>query len=328
MENIKELPDTAKQAFFDFDKNYKLINSSILYNPIKEKSIVCRYCGKTNSETTFKQITHLLPELLGQNDIQTYDECDLCNNLFSGYESNLSIYIRPYITLLGIEGKGKTPDFQSRSIERNEETRTTLIHDEGNKKQLFIQNLDDYKINSDEKSVEINFRKPPFKPISVYKALLKIGLSLLPKEFDTFNKKSFEWLAKKNVELAFCKYAFQTSLQRSRFPEPCAYLYRAKQLFTINEEFPEHILILCFANQIIQIFLPFSDELWNIHKNERNLNLNNIFPAFVYEKSPNVRSIGMNIIDLGDSHTVKQDHKISFSFESIEFHSPPKNVEL
>jgi hypothetical protein len=307
----------------DFWEKYDLVNSSDSYSPKKIKSKVCRYCSRTEKETTFNQDTHLLPELIGENNILTFDECDLCNKLFSEYESSFSIFIRPYITLLGVKGKKKIPAFQSRTVVRDEKTRTTLKHIKGNQKELHIQNLEDYSINPNTKTFDIIFRKPPFTPIKVYKSLLKIGLSLLPTEFDKFNKNSFAWLTDRQDDLNFIPQAFITTLKRTQFKKPTAYLYRAKKIFTDSEEFPEHILIICFANQIIQIFLPFSKELNKVTHVKRQLILN-LFPAFVFDKIKSSQTVEIKTYDLGITTSVSDNHQITFGYQVAEIDIPSK----
>lgn len=307
----------------DFWKKYELLSSSKNYVPTKIKSRVCRYCDKTDKETTFTQDTHLLPELIGKNNILTFDECDICNKLFSDYESSFSIFIRPYITLLGVKGKKRIPAFQSRTVDGNEETRTTLKHKEGNQKELHIQTLDDYTINTDTKTFDIIFRKPPFIPLKIYKSLLKIGLSLLPTEFDNANKQSFAWLTNRQEHLEFIHLAFITTLKRKYFATPSADLYRAKKIVKGKSEYPEHILILCFANQIIQIFLPFSDELKKVHNGKRTLSLD-LFPAFAIDKIETPQTVQIKYYDLGVATSVTENHQISFSYQSAEINIPPK----
>ncbi|MBN8697417.1 MAG: hypothetical protein J0L87_12875 [Bacteroidetes bacterium] len=308
----------------DFWKKYELVSSSQTYSMEKSKSKICRYCDKTDKETTFTQDTHLLPELIGENNILTFDECDKCNKLFSDYESSFSIFIRPYITLIGVKGKKKIPKFQSRTINRNEETRTTLIHKKDNQKELHIQSIDDYSLNTKDKTFDIVFRKPPFIPLKVYKTLLKIGLSLLPIKFDKFNKNSFAWLTNRQDDLTFIPQGFITSLKRRSFTEPSAYLYRAKKIFIGKEEFPEYILILCFANQIFQIFLPFSDEFKKIHFEQRQLVLN-LFPAFVFDKIKMSQIVEIKAYDFSVTTSVTENHKISFSYQDAQINIPEKN---
>ncbi len=312
-----------KSSSLDFWEKYGLINSSNSYSLAGVKSNICRYCGKTASEVTFEQKTHLLPELIGENEILTFDECDVCNNLFSGYESNFSVFVRPYVTLFGVKGKKKVPAFQSRTIDRNEETRTLLRHKQGNQKEMYIRSLSDYTINSDSNTVELLFRKPPFVPLKVYKTLLKIGLSLLPSELDIFNRQSFAWLTNRQEELNFISQAFVTTLKRKRFAQSFACLYKANKLFDNTNEFPEYILILCFVNQIIQIFLPFSDELKQVHNDDKQLVLN-LFPAFAFDEVYASQVVKINSFNLGIDYSITEDEKMLFEYGEAEINIPSK----
>jgi len=301
----------------DFWEKYELINSTNTIAPATKKVNICRYCGKNENETTFNQKTHLLPELLGENNLLSPDECDNCNKLFCDYESHLSIFLRPYTTLMGIKGKKKVPTFQSRSVERNESTRTILKHVEGRQKQLIIQNIEDYRINKEEKKFEITFRQPPFIPLKIYKALLKIGLSLLPVQYDNYNAHCFEWLVNKREAIPFFNYAFMTTLQRKYFKKAVAELYRAKKFVNKNSELPEHTLILSFANINIQIFLPFTDELMSIHNGKRNLDLN-LFPAFIFDSTKEKKAT-IKYYDLSVNEPILNDNKIVFTYEQGHF---------
>lgn len=232
----------------DFFKKYELLNSSNNYNSSFEKSKICRYCNKNVNEVSFTQATHLLPELLGKNKIYTYDECNNCNSLFSKYETHLSIFIRPHISMLGVQGKTKIPAFHSRTIDRDENTRTTLTYDkENDNRNIVVRDVEDYVIDYENKTGHIVFRKQPFIPLLVYKSLVKIGLSLLPKEFDMYNKKVFEWLSNRRNDIDFITNGFITTIHKQKFNNPSASLYRAKTLSTESVEFPEYILILCFC---------------------------------------------------------------------------------
>jgi len=305
-----------------FFNKYELAGNSNNFRILKEKATVCRFCGRNSSQVTFKEETHLLPELLGVNDIVTFDECDECNNFFSGYESNLSTFIRPYITLTGTVGKNGVPNFQSRSENRDENTRTNLVHVSNTNKQLILTSTEDYEVDKENKKVKITFRLPPFVPLNVYKALVKIGLSLMPKEYDHFNKGTFDWLLNKNSVSNFINYGFHLTLKKARFKAPFAELYRAKSFVVGVEEFPEHTLILGFANQVFQIFLPFSDELKDVHDNSRTLSVD-IFPLMMFDKKISQNEYEIKYMNLGIDYSLKYNHQIYFSFDSIEHLTNP-----
>lgn len=300
----------------DFWKKYQSIGSTSTWDTNLTKESVCRYCGKKQGEVTFDQNTHLIPELLGENDIHTTDECDHCNGLFSKNESHLSKFVRPYLTMLAVKGKKKIPIFQSRTLDGNEETRTKLEVGAGTKRELLIQDLDDYKIDADSKTMSITFRKEPYRPLSVYKSLLKIALGLLPRKYDTYNRKTFEWITNKRDEIQFFPVVFITTLKRRYFEHPFAELYRAKSLCTSEEEFPEHTLILGFANQVVQIFLPFSDELLEVNNGKRPLSFN-LFPAFSFDKLNESTEIEIKQYDLSGTAMVKENQHLHFSFEEL-----------
>ncbi|UFK97744.1 hypothetical protein [Kaistella faecalis] len=108
-----------------FNKVYTLIGSSeALPNNIPNIRI-CRFYGKNEDEVNFKTIAYACPELLGQNSLIIYDECESYNEQFSKYESHFSQFFLPYLSVVGVKGEKKVPSFQSRK-DHDENTRTSL----------------------------------------------------------------------------------------------------------------------------------------------------------------------------------------------------------
>lgn len=50
--------------------------------PVRDRRS-CRFCGKSMPDVTFKKKAHAVSEALGNKRLTLYDECDLCNDLFS-----------------------------------------------------------------------------------------------------------------------------------------------------------------------------------------------------------------------------------------------------
>lgn len=317
---VKETMESDPRYFW---KKYESIGTTNNWTPNPDKSSVCRYCGKNNLEVTFKEKTHLLPELLGQNGCLTYDECDQCNKLFSKYESHLSKFLRPYLTLMAVKGKKKIPVFQSRTLDRSENTRTVMQIGSSNKRELLIQDDDDYYIDETTNTLCIHFRKEQYRPNYIYKSLLKIGLGLLPKEFDDFNQKSFEWLTNRSNEISYFPITYFTTLKRTYFNNPVAELYRTKKIFSHEEEFPEYILILKFANQVIQLFLPFSDESLRINNGQRNL-IFTLFPAYFFDRLKPPGKIEIKQYNLGVDEMVSENQNVHFSFQEVNYNIQSK----
>ncbi len=289
-------------------------SSSFADNAGKPKK--CKFCKNQEPKVSFKNIPHIIPELLGSNNVIYQSECDTCNSTFSKYESHLAVFLRPYLTLNNVKGKKRVPKFHSRKD--NKGTTEVISNEEGKREMHFNQNLDDFQIDEENKVMHVNFRKTPFKPRYIYKAIARIGISLLPEPQLSFYNHVCEWIKTNNDDLTnFLPHAFITIMTRKKFKSPFANLYKAKDLVVDNEELPDLTLVLGFANVVIQIFLPYSTEFDKIHNDNRNLSIN-LFPAFAWDDLQNKSSVKITSIDLSSNETISQDQKIRFSFQDIE----------
>lgn len=135
-----------------------------------KKERVCRFCDKGYPETTFESKAHSIPQLLGNNVLLNDFECDNCNNIFGKYESDLGEYLLTNRTIYGTKGKNGVPKIRKKA---------KSISNSGNGVISFKDS------NMEVTSGEITFDfKKSYTPIWVYKALLKIALTLIdPKDF-------------------------------------------------------------------------------------------------------------------------------------------------
>jgi hypothetical protein len=59
----------------------------------------CRFCGKSKPDVTFRQVTHALPEAIGNKSITIFYECDSCNQKFgAGIETEFGKWSKPLRT--------------------------------------------------------------------------------------------------------------------------------------------------------------------------------------------------------------------------------------
>ena len=101
MEQIKiKYSQAFKNACDKYYGNYETIAS---YGTNQAKDVflgdknnqVCRFCGRKKGEVTFKKEAHALSNLIGNDRLFSYYECDDCNgNRFSKYESEFSNYMK------------------------------------------------------------------------------------------------------------------------------------------------------------------------------------------------------------------------------------------
>ncbi|SNS94615.1 hypothetical protein [Sphingopyxis indica] len=142
----------------------------------------CRYCGVTGAGVFGSRTNaHALPAALGNRTLFALDECKACNARFSIYEDALCKAVGPFLTLGGVRGRnGVRQTGQSRS-------RSTVRHAIVNgKRQLSVAAQGDANalVDIDKATGQLKLTMPVegdvFVPRYAYKALMKIGLSMLP----------------------------------------------------------------------------------------------------------------------------------------------------
>lgn len=146
--------------------------------------IRCRYCGATGAAVFGKRTNaHALPAALGNRTLFSLDECKACNDKFSIYEDALTKAVGPFLTFGGVRGRtgvrntGRTGTKSTvRHIVSNGKRRLSVVS-EGNFNDL---------VGIDKATGSLKFMMPikgdVFVPRYAYKALVKIGVSMLPPE--------------------------------------------------------------------------------------------------------------------------------------------------
>lgn len=300
----------------DFFKKYVLLSSTDDLVITKPKERVCRYCQRTRPEVRFRQRPHLVPELLGRNEHWVYDECDSCNGKFSRYEKDLSTMLLPYRAMIGVRGKRGFPQFHSRQIPGADSSRLEAGHDPETGLQFTVRTPSDFVVNREERTGKVKFRVPQFIPLHVYKALLKIGLGLLPPEHVEAHRNSFDWLIGKQKELSFSPLLLVTPIYRRSFYAPSAHLFRAIDLAVGDTEYPECTLVVEAANVVVQVFLPFTADLLSIHQQHRTIALA-AYPGFARDELVPGTSWELKIHDLNGNKPITYNVVMDFAFDSI-----------
>lgn len=315
-----------KPSFLD---KYKEISSTNdfkgKFNKNSEK--VCKFCSKSSTETTFENIPHVIPELLGRNNYTSNEECDVCNELFGEFETDLANYISPYQTLIGQKTKKKIPSFQSRKTRKGKST--TIKYVDGSPNINFNNNLSDFQYDYENKRLNASLKKKKFIPINVYKSLVKIGLSLCPKnELNEF-KKTIEWLSingnSENITYDIPLNLYRTRFSNKYYNKPFATLYKRKSKIIENIYEPKLCVVICSGILVFQLFIPLCTETENINPENHQL-INELYPAFMLdidfqgEKKIEVKTSELPIIkyDMNYYGQVEENESIGFKYDSIE----------
>ena len=135
----------------------------------------CRFCGKSYPEAKFSKKAHLFPESLG-NKVHFSDfECEICNYKFGLYENDFSNFIGPYRTISEIPTKGGNPKFKS----RKKEMKIELVQDNIIDINISAPNSNNnFSYSRDGEILKIQSEGNPYKPINVFKCLLKTAVSM------------------------------------------------------------------------------------------------------------------------------------------------------
>jgi hypothetical protein len=318
---------------FGFWREYRKIASADSLPSRNENNRICRFCGRREGLVSFRNKSHAVSELLGKNEFLIFDECDTCNAVFSQWERHLSHFFLPYLATLGIRGKKVIPAFYSRKEKIGGEDRTTMKKDRNGNLNVKLSSTDDIRINSDKKIVAVRYRQPPIPRFLVFKALVKIALSLMPQEEISSNRGLFEWLRNhENSLIPSIPGAYITVLKKIMWAKPVAELFKSTKVNFLNDvdQFPKYSLVLRFANLVVQIFLPFPNVKPQTTGEKPNLSLH-YFPAFILDHAydPEIRAIAdptteievtfsVSFEDLSKVTPEERDEVIKFKYQSAE----------
>src|SRR5687768_3313585 len=181
--------------FIDRDKlffeSYELIdfiaNDDVQYSKrslTRPTERLCRFCGKSQPEVRFSNLSHLIPKLIGNGNLYSNFECDNCNERFSKIEDHLARFLGVSRSVTGLGGIKMAKGFYGERLYA--------------KSRSFIGNniliLAPQDIEKIDNTTILRYIKS-FVPANVYKTLLKSAISLLDKNtVDNDYETSIEYL--------------------------------------------------------------------------------------------------------------------------------------
>lgn len=279
---------------------------------------LCRYCGKREPDTTFKNDAHVVSQLLGKNNLLCDEECDACNRIFSKYESSFVNWLGITRTLVGTKNRrNKVPEYFSGTGSVQAKTNTILEAD-GTLISRTPEADDAININMESGKTTIQYLKRPYIPMEVYKVLLKIAFSALPADGVAEYTPVLRMLTI-DPHSDLCRFAH---VMRFQLPLDQTALFPYGILFTKHDpaaKCPKHCFVFYYANQVYSFPLPFS--IQDI-RNGCYQNLNSFFPPpLFFEKPPANSRISIDLLPMGSLEKVKDDR------EAVTFEFDPKDLE-
>lgn len=256
---MKTVVDKAHALYDNYDVFYSWddVHDKKTFLGEKENQ-VCRFCGVKKGEIaageskpcTFKKEAHALSNLIGNNHLFSYYECDKCNGeLFTKMESHFANFMKLYHCVLKVKGKRGYPSY------KNKPDDYSRIDSGSNFK---IQQKEDeepiVEIHEDTNTLIIKGKRT-YIPQMVYKCLLKMALTIMPESDIVHFKYALAFLQGK---VQYDKNMIVLlSMYREAFPHISCTIYKKKKLS--SADVPSYLFCLYYQNVAFQMYLPFCD---------------------------------------------------------------------
>jgi hypothetical protein len=212
---------------------------------------VCRFCGKLYPEVKFKNKAHAISELLGNKEFVLKNECDECNKFFGRkLEDDLGKYLGLGRTLSQIFGKEGVPSYKDRS--------GSWRIDWTNKGWVIQMKHDCTGVEKHGNYLIFHAVRDAYTPIAVYKALVKMALSLLPYEKMQFFLDTVAWLKEESHLVSKYDMDNYTYMIEKFIPGPRLLELRASGFIRKSDSYavPYYQFLLEFGNYSYQIMVP------------------------------------------------------------------------
>jgi len=275
--------DEMKENFF---KAYGVIGLEItskvqgkMYTGSKADPL-CRYCGRDNTSTTFKNESHAISVFLGNRTLIDWNECDSCNKHFGSFvEDHFAKYTLPHRAFSRTKGRVKIPSYKDKDYE-------VVAGDSGNLKisMLRASDLGDILVEGPERStLKFSMQRQPYRPTAVYKTFVKMALALMPDEDHKSLGALKQWILADNHETLF---SGDVKVIEWQIPGPMnpnrllCYICKAKPEFEAAHF--KYILLVAFGNHQFQVVIP--DPVYEAGINKKFLFAPALMPTKHFQK--------------------------------------------
>ncbi len=175
-------------------------NERLNIGPSNKSKRVCRFCGRSMPEVTFKQKAHAISESLGNKGLVCREECDDCNRRFNQtIEQDVIHLFQFFLVLKGIKGKNGIPTLQGDgiSISHDSSSRETLGRDTLVLKVKTMPDSHNPQEIAKFMSEQFSFSNINYIPQNIYKCFCKYVLSVIDRRFLPFFQGTIDWINEK-----------------------------------------------------------------------------------------------------------------------------------
>lgn len=185
------------ELFHDFLSKYLAFSAdgekNRHYGESRKEYRICRYCGLSMPDVTFRNKAHTIPEGLGNKTIITNTECDSCNIKFGqSIELEFIEYMNIFNVFFNIKGKTGERTFKGKNFEMKCTNNGLLVLNQ------FLQQGETFTINDTDKLPQPKlYSNIKISAQDLYRAISKFAIGIIPEnQLDTFSE-TIEWICKR-----------------------------------------------------------------------------------------------------------------------------------
>lgn len=206
-ENIEPETLIYYESFYDVLRTPDFDDKSRLLKPIHgihtigySQNKKCRFCGKSEMEVSFSKTAHVFPESIGNHVLASNYECDVCNEYFGKtIENEFANFFSLNHSIMQIVGKKgmRKCNYKVPCEKRTEKCAKYCIEisfKDNNPCISQCSEVEEQYIHLSKNSLTIS--KPVGKccPIAVFKAIVKMAISVMPIEELNLFTSAITWL--------------------------------------------------------------------------------------------------------------------------------------
>lgn len=184
----------------DFDDKSRLLKPEYGKKILRESEKKCRFCGKLGEEVTFKKIAHAFPESIGNRTLVSDYECDVCNQYFGNtIENDYAKFFSLYHSIMQIKGKKGVQkcEFKIPCLKRTLECAAYCIKiffTEDKPTICCCKEVDKQYLDLSDNAITIAQPIAKCSPISVFKAIVKMAITVMPTEELLLFTNTIKWI--------------------------------------------------------------------------------------------------------------------------------------
>jgi len=155
---------------------------------------ICALCGRSAPDTSFRTDAHVVPELLGNRNLLTKEECDECNSRFGRTaETELGHWLAVDRSVARVPTKNKSAAKYKRRLDLD--PASSMVCDE-TKLNIRISPNDDTLLTTlvDQSTLNLAFRGLSFRGVSAVRSVAKSVFLCIPRELRIKFEYLRQWL--------------------------------------------------------------------------------------------------------------------------------------